>query len=248
MQGVLFFLHNPELLFLEHLSPAHLKRLPAEYLEEWLHLIVKIKQLVIPYLRLPVLRTASPICASLDRHVQSDNGLLNNELSLAILLVPRGLVGEGLHELVREYFDVGPAGAAYLVIAVVGVLSRSNGNLGLEVGGLGLEGVLVGDLDVLAGHDGRVGVASLDPSVPHQVVVRELAAIPYSVTSTAPPPTTPPRAPCISSWASRPWVLLRTYYPNSLSYNYIKTHGFQSSLCDFPLLATYCGVGCVFSY
>lgn len=62
-----------------------------------------------------------------------------------------------------------------------------------------LEGVFVGNLYILAGDYSCVGVSSFNPSVPHEIVVREFAGVNRVGTSIALLPLIR-WVPCISSW------------------------------------------------
>lgn len=95
----------------------------------------------------------------------TDDLVFGKREGLRAVLVAGGFVGEGLHEFVREYFDV----CAFVVVEGVG--GFLGGFLGAVGVGLGVEVGVV----LLGNDDGGVGVAAEDALVPHEVVVDQLA-------------------------------------------------------------------------
>ena len=56
LQFLLPVLHHSQLLLLKHLHSTDFKDSTAEYIQEWLDFVVKIKQLIVPDLCLPAIR------------------------------------------------------------------------------------------------------------------------------------------------------------------------------------------------
>lgn len=98
-----------------------------------------------------------------------DDRLINHKVRLGPILVARGLISEGFHVLVGEDLDVGPP-VPHLLIVVVFLPGHRLGFLG---GGVGIR-----DFGIFGGGDeGRIGVASDNALVPHEIVVDEFATL-----------------------------------------------------------------------
>lgn len=95
-----------------------------------------------------------------------DHTLLRQWLSLRGILIPRRFIGQWLHELISEDLNVGPFVALKIAAGLLRLFDSLDGYLG---------SILIPILILLRDDYGRVGIASEDPLIPHEIVVDQLS-------------------------------------------------------------------------
>lgn len=158
--------HDLQLLLLQHLHPTDLQRPPAEDVQQRFNLVIEVEELIIPDLRLTTYSNALHILSYLFVHPVADHALLGQRLSLRGVLIPGRFVSQRLHELISEYFDVGPFVALKVAAGLLRLPDGLDGYLGP---------ILIAILILLGDDDGGVGIAPEDPLIPHEIVVDQLS-------------------------------------------------------------------------
>lgn len=86
--------HNLQFLFLQHLHPTDLQRPPTQYIQQRFDLIIEVKELIIPNLRLTTYLNPLHILPDLLVDPMPDHTLLWQWLSLRGILIPRRFIGQ----------------------------------------------------------------------------------------------------------------------------------------------------------
>lgn len=115
---------------MQHLHPADLQRPPAQHVEQRLNLVIEVKELVIPDLRLTTYLHSLHILSYLLIDPVSDHALLRQWLGLRGVLVLGRLVGQRLHELIGEDLNVRPLVALKVAAGLLRLFDGLDGYLG----------------------------------------------------------------------------------------------------------------------
>lgn len=96
----------------------------------------------------------------------SDHALLWQWLGLRGVLIPGRFVSQRINELISEDLNVSPFVAFKVACGLLWLFDSLNGYFG---------SILISILILLGDDDGRVGIASEDPLVPHEIVVDQFS-------------------------------------------------------------------------